>query len=536
MPTSERDEILLKYATLQKESWSWADFASAVTTGLGIDAGLAAGAGMLGVGTGIAGLLFTTPGWFALASGVAIAIYNVATTTYNDLSVLLDRIDALDPNDLVKDVVEDWRTKITEFQTLLKEPNTSGDKKTIAVNSARKLENLTKTLEGLALMQKDWEGKVKPNLTDSGFDPWQFKSALDNTIATLMKGKAAIKAASIKANRDYVAQMKEKGNDYVQTAKQVLDKWNKVSKLHGNITTDNDQEKAGLELANKLTDGTASPTDISKNLPNLNMLNMILDKALSIKTSSVKPPISKRALTLGDGRRVTLQGVIEKGKPGSEDYGAKKPKTKKRSVSASVTKEIQRKINHLAAKHLPEASFIKEDGIYGPQTGGMLAALMGASREIREAIRNVGVSAKNAEASHKIIRRDPKRLSAINNALSGFVGGSATLTQSKKPQSREDEPDFDRTYNEENPSPSVIDYYLRRMMVDYDGRRMSALQFLTHIMGFRSVESRAKAIREVFERRPGKLTSPSRWINQGSHLVEVMKRRYPEGRGRFSLF
>jgi len=216
-------------------------------------------------------------------------------------------------------------------------------------------------------MKTDWP-RLQANLTDWGRDDIQAKNAIDQTTAALQQGLVKIKASVRQSVQEFIAAAgKEKKKSYPKIAQDIQSKWGQLTKLHGKPPTlDTPDEQAGFDLAKSIIQGTATADAFDKHMNSMIVLQNLLDKGLKQSqqpktTASASRPLSKRALTLGDGTAVSLFG------PGK---AAKQRARGQRSRPIVTT--LQRNINDINNYYYENVSDIEDDGILGPRTRSAL--------------------------------------------------------------------------------------------------------------------------------------------------------------------
>ena len=121
------DELAIDYAKkigIYKEAWSWQEMA----TFLGVEAGSAV---LFGLGG--------PPMWIIGGLLFAHGLYDLLSKTDDNLDFLLERLEALDPNDSAKPGVEEWKARLKAYKGALVLPKTSASPKERANHSAKQI-------------------------------------------------------------------------------------------------------------------------------------------------------------------------------------------------------------------------------------------------------------------------------------------------------------------------------------------------------------------------------------------------------------
>lgn len=190
------------------------------------------------------------------------------------------------------------------------------------------------------------------------------------------------------------------------------------------------------------------------------------------KTSRTEHPLSKRALTLGDGTVVRPEGV-ERGVPGEAEKRPGKPRIDKKLPG--IIKDLQIYTTHLNSIFNPDYTPLRIDGVLGPKTASGLKELMQRSKHIRDAIqRYAGVSMEELDR-YKAISRDSEKLSSIL----GILKKAANILKSSPAEKRKEHiREFDET-RRDPPIEDIIEWLRTRTIKDPKvGERMNALDWL----------------------------------------------------------
>ncbi len=561
MKSFERDEIIIKYAELlgddfDKTAADVVDYAQvmAIEVPVALIGDVALGGALIGgkamlsgvglahipawlAGAGIKGMLAATGGpigiILGIALGVGVAIWQASKQTDDNIDDLVSRLEALDVDDeSTQAFIDNWIANLKAYKPALALAPTTTDPRERAKFNRQKLDGMTALNNYLVQMQRDWP-RLEARLTDwaISFDPGQAKTAIDKTLVTMQQGLQQIIAATRKSVQEFIAVAgKEKQRSYPEIAKGIQDSWNELSKMHGGDPTfDSAGEKAGYELANSIVRGDTKIENFDANFGNMVTLYSQLQEGLKkSKAAQPKPLLSKRALTYPDGTNLMPPGVRE-GVPGISK------RQKGRGRLYGVTIGIQKAINRLAAIYLPKMSRIREDGIYGPQTGGSLSGLITAMPGLKNALaRQAGVTQKTAQ-DYKQIRRNPNLLSSIYEVISPLVGAEAegaAGTEARRPRRREEPDNYKRTpcpLDKEKLTSAEIDSCLRQMdvpKVKSSDKYQNAYEFLTSY-GFNTPEKRFQILWDaLFAGSAAGLQRPAKWLNWGPTLVRYVVNKY----------
>jgi hypothetical protein len=205
-----QNEILTNYASLIKEAADWEDVLKALgldsligagigaggaaITGGGIGSGILTGLTGVGVGVGAATGVLEAAGILAAVGAAAYTIYSVLQHTDDNLDDLVDRLDALDPNEKVKTQLDGFIAAFKDLQERKAfDPITySTDSKIKAQQMAQQINVLQYFYDKLEELFKSWP-QIKINLTDWGFDPDHAETAIAKTCGATRQQIAGIK-------------------------------------------------------------------------------------------------------------------------------------------------------------------------------------------------------------------------------------------------------------------------------------------------------------------------------------------------------
>lgn len=448
MTQFENSEIMLHFANvmeqdmLLKRAADITDYVNAIGAAIGTDVaataalGGLAGSGILGhssiigalTGAGVAqsagvgaGALAALSGAIAPVAvvlglaGVAYAIYEVSKITDDNIDDLISRLDALDPaNEQVAGQISKIRERLLSYKEAIgvaDMPETPEER--IRYNK-RKLDAFTNLHKYLSNLVTWFPREIMPRLTDWGRDPEQALNAIKKTLAAMQQSKEKMQRTVKEVTKEAVKEYGQKiGHDLQETGKKVISMYNELTKHYGKAPTfDNDAEKSGYELAKALASGKVNFQQVKQNAQSLIMIHNLFKKALSAAQQKAKSSlsenskISKRALTLGDGTRVTLRGP----------RGVSRKERVRRPVSrrSPATTNIQKSLNYLNQAYNTGASKVTVDGIYGPQTQAALETFLNVHPSVSK-------WANISQTDYKVIANKSDALNAISNKLNAFV-------------------------------------------------------------------------------------------------------------------
>jgi hypothetical protein len=568
MPDYDRDEILKAFAKSQgfgKEAAN-ALLASNIAKALGIEAGISAGAAAIGAAIGkgaLAGLgLSGPPGWVAfgaimLVGGLAWAIGSAIQQADNNIDDLIDRLEALDyEGTTVNNQILSWIRALKSYKPALQAP-TLGKPEQVAQQSAERVYAIMMLVRDLRQMQQAWPG-VKSAVEDWKFlgrfgDVGEAEVTLNQTAQAMEGLLKQLQTEASKATQKTLAELqKDSKQDYKSVAMQVIRLFEQLTAAAGKEPVfDEPGEEIGYNFAVALSKGSEINMTKQQLQENVSYMTRLRDKMLQgmkqlQKKSESKPPISKRALTLGNGEKVVMPDQKGRG-------GTRKNKPTKSNPVRELVKAMQVGINHLSARYNPEGNRIVIDGIYGPQTSGALVSLAAKYKSFRLAMESqAGLSVKSLY-NHSVLRRDPSALRKIYSVVSEFV------SKIKNSPSQIDGSAGYREKQQDNTTPKVtstlieeimnkpgdeltdmeIDLVLRNVMrvpTRVRGQEESAFALLKHKVGLSSVSARANFIRETFSSGASGMPKASKWANWGSSLYNQVKREFGnKHKGPYSL-
>jgi DNA repair exonuclease SbcCD ATPase subunit len=342
-------------------------------------------------------------------AGIGYAIYEVTKKTDDNLDDLIDRIKALDPIDenakgFLKQVIE----TLGAYKPYLGLSKISTDPVERAKINKQKLDAISHLVSYLKELQRRWP-EIETYTTDLGWDKSQAKNALDKTILSIEQNMSAIKSMAKKETQIFLDQLeKDKGHNYRVIAKNVVDTYNKLVKETGKVSFDNPAEEAGFKLAQDILSGSAGIEQIDSYGLSMIHLNNLLQQASSKlqgkKAYKSKPLLSKRALTLGDGTKVTTKG--------DQGVAGKRPISKR--VGAH---KLQTIINQLSAIYSPESQRLNVDGIYGKNTSAALFSLTKKIPNLSKIIATYAGISINSLQDYDYMAKEPQLLDKLTKIM-----------------------------------------------------------------------------------------------------------------------
>jgi len=405
MSQFENSEIMVAYAALMAPALAAGDaidfaqeLAYEIPVGLAADLAIGAaitygtaamlpGVGLAGAGAWVAGssILAMMGGPVGIAIGLAIAgavaLYTVSKIADDEVTGLIERLEALDADTPeTQAFIDDWIANLKGYLPYLALQPTTPDLQKRIQNGNTTSQGLTGLYNYLVAMKEDWP-KLKARLTDWGWDDSQAYEAINQTLAKMRQGLDQAKAAVRADVQKFIAAAgQQKKKSYPKMAQKIQDMWQQLTKIHGAAPTfDSEGERAGYELAVNITKGSVTLEDFEKNFNNMAALQILLEQGLKASSQptaqpqaiamGIDPEFTKLALTLGNGEMVTLQGVSGKTQPKQPGVDGKKPQKKSRSP---MIKGLQNAINRINYAYNAGAGTIEEDGVYGPVTAGAL--------------------------------------------------------------------------------------------------------------------------------------------------------------------
>ncbi len=561
MTTSSKEEILRKYAELInppliKTAWSWKDIAQAILPDV-----LTTGAAAAIFGPGAAITLGSNPvGWVIgsalITGGLVYAIYEATKITDDNLEDLIERLNALDPNERAKGKVDLWIKYLTQFKQVFALTPTTSNVQERAQAQLNQLMSMGEVAEYLAQMKQEWP-QVKANLTDIGWDPGEAEKAIDLTLNAVQKQHTEltqrVREASVKQIQEFSKKM---GQDYAATANAITRLYDEISKLGGKAPTfDTAAEASAWELAQRITGRSEDKTPVSEEelksgLPALQRLMFLMEQGKQhfstkpaatpapapAKASEAKPPISKRALTLGDGTRI--DAPAEKGVAGK---GKVRPSGDQRVL------EIQKAINHLAAVYAPKMARIDEDGIYGTQTSAVLVLLMRQMPSLAELIARYTGANEQYLRDYRKFSQDKERMDRLHLVMKTYLDQTIAqpgVEEGKAPQQRQQVRTQRSVSCPLNKGPNITTEEINACLMDMDiydpgvsPRPIRADEWL-NMNGYHTPEQRAAVVHDALSSGVSGLPIASQWMEWGEKLRHHVSRQQggqQYGRGQFGI-
>lgn len=455
MTQFEKSEVMMKYAelmqerTLIKTAWTWRDIVTDLGIGAIIDtsalaagsaaagagwfgagtaagvAGAAAGGGTAGAAAGVAAGVAGGPLLWTILGGAAItmAMFHFTKQADDNLDDLIDRLEDLDTNDITAPKVNGWIETFNKFKPSIAMAPTTTD----PAERAKLVSQQYMALKGLDLyldqVKKEWPS-VKSNLNDWVFDDDQAEYAINTTSSKIKESLAEIKKQVQSSAQEMMKKVQESTKiDYTGLAQSIVDLYDRLTKMSGDCPPkfDTPEEESAWKVANRIlgkTEGSSPLTaqDIKVAGPLMQRFKTLLEegvKKLSAKQTAKKEssiiarPLSKRALTLCDGTKITMPG---------DDSVAGKGRGKSRSLP--ITKKLQRLVNQLNEKYNPDATTIQEDGIYGPKTAAALYELLSVKKDLANRVSREGGVDMQIIQSPSIMRKNEDLQEAVYQTMS----------------------------------------------------------------------------------------------------------------------
>lgn len=456
MPQSEKCEIMNKYASLVSEAAP----TNALTYGniaqaLGIEAAGIAGGGALGTilgGASATGIGAAIIGGVLSGGFATYAIFEAMKATDNTVKELIDRLEDLDYADTnAEQALEGWINTLKGYLPKLQFVPDTGDRAKDADKNLTKWNVLREILSQLQIIQNSWP-KVKPMMQDWQFtgrwgDIGQAEMTIHQTTAAVTKQLLNLTQKIQAASKKFIAeQSKKTGVQYVQLATDIDELYARLTHLGGKAPKfDTTDEKAAWRLAQRILNKTGKiepPTEMELNTGGPLMVKLkelmkqgvryfeektaqqeqeyLAQQEQATKTQSANPALSKRALTLGDGKQI---GVVSK--------PSKKHKRRRRD---NATSKLQKVVNILNAKYNPQMSLgkIREDGIYGPNTAAATKSLLLKFDKLKNAAEKVGITIKHVD-DFASMRRNQNAVAALYNVMAPYAGAAAITTTTTVP-------------------------------------------------------------------------------------------------------
>ena len=227
MSQFEKSEIMLKYAELidhkgfVKKSWTWRDIIEDIGLSAVFDVGWIGGTVLLG------GATVTTGGVALVVLGgaaLSMVIFSFTKQMDNNLTDLISRLSALDPNEKVAHIIQKWITDLESFKPVMKIPQSSTDIKERANINSQKFSALKQLEMYIQAMIRQWHLNVRPNLTDWGWDAAQAEDALNKTMDTVIQAVLSAKQKAQSVGNIMIKQVNKKVKEEQEQTKQVQEK------------------------------------------------------------------------------------------------------------------------------------------------------------------------------------------------------------------------------------------------------------------------------------------------------------------------
>jgi hypothetical protein len=450
-----------------KEGWTWRDIITELGIGAAIDAAVAAGAaGVAGTASGAGamagiGAAAGPIGW-AILGGAALTmgIWYLTRQMDNNLSDLIDRLEDLDPNNIAAPKVQSWIQQLNSYKSVLELPPTTTNIQERARQNIQKYMSIKQVYEYLKQMLVEWP-VVKENLTDWGWDDAQAEHALQLTTKTMGQSVEQAKVRAQQAAQETIKDLQSRTKiDYQKLAKDVDRLYTRLTEMSGGKppTFDTDAERASWNVVQRLlgkSEGYAPLTQqeiISVTKP-MQDLKLLMEHGIEMITAkaSVHKAISKRALTLGDGRKVL---------PRDRSQSPEKQRTvpsKSRSRGDPFIRGLQLVVNQINTALNSGAGVVREDGIYGPVTADALVGAISSDWRIQQEVAERSKVGFDALQNIKMMRDRPQLLRSVyrviapiarNLSKQGIETGMAGLGPVRPVSQRQVMPEKPRGYKD----------------------------------------------------------------------------------------
>lgn len=411
---------------------SEAAFLVAAKIGLAALSGTAFAAGKGAALVAGLGMVASVGAWpiAALLLGAGV-LYECTRLANDNIEDLIERFKDLDPESAggkksIQEVIERL-TAISEALGVHGVPESPEEKVQQSKNKIKALDGATEYVKSI----KPWfMTELKPDLSDWSYggvisgDAEQAEKALDGTLEALIDLKTKAAAAQKKTMRAAVAKYGEVvKKDLSKLGTEVLSMHKKLEQKYGGPPKfDNNAEQQGFDLAKSLADKSAKLSDVKNHMQELIMLKSLFDKALAApakKAANTSHLLSKRALTLGDGTRVTPTGIGRSDRTkGPRGQGVSQ---KRRPGRSNVVMNIQKSLNKIHSDNKTGVSSIAVDGIYGPRTGESM-------QHVSTTYPELGIT----NTDYRTVGRDVQALGRMNAVLTRAVSAPASMPVSNQ--------------------------------------------------------------------------------------------------------
>lgn len=418
---------LIEPSTLIKQAWTWRDIITELGIGAVIDAGVAAGAaGVAGAASGagaMAGIAAAAGpiGW-AILGGTALTMgmWYLTRQMDDNLTDLIDRLEDLDPNDIAAPKVQSWIQQLNAYKPVLELSPTTTNVQERARQNAQKYISMKQLHGYLKQMLAEWP-VVKENLTDWGWDDAQAEHALQLTTKTIGQSVEQAKVKAQQAAQETIKNLQSRTKiDYKKLAKDIDQLYTRLTEMSSGKppTFDTDAEQASWSVVQRLlgkSEGYAPLTQqelVSVTKP-MQDLKMLMERGIEMLTSkaSMHKAISKRALTLGDGRK-----VLPRGKPQSQKKQRNVP-SKRRSTGDPFIRGLQSAVNQINTALNSGAGVVREDGVYGPVTADALVGAISSDWRIQQEVAERSKVGFDALQDIKMMRDRPQLLKSVYRVI-----------------------------------------------------------------------------------------------------------------------
>jgi len=522
MPLSTRDEILIKYAELMqpeliKESNA---FWSELLGRLGID-----------IGTGIVGGV-SLVGALLLVPVVLEDINTAIKLSKNNVESLLVRLKHLQGSIFgwlaaargqAGEVVNGWIKKLTEYQELPGTLEVGSQEQRVAI-VAQKLASLLDIIEYIKTIERDWPQVKNAMLEDRTWAAGlithslaaQWVSAVDETLPKVVSSLESESQKMKDTIKGFVSQQiqeagKKTGQNYKQLSKDINDLYAALVKLNDDVEPRLDErESATLGFARSVLKEEQALTE--KEMlewdPALQSFKNTLTEAINYlskenKKSSIKYPISKRALQLSDGTNVGPQGILRE-----EDMP--------NATMAQIQKLVKAFKNYIPGVTVPEIN-----GIFDMDTKKSLVALLNKIPELKQ----------NMEQDRKEGMTYQQKLEVILSHLDTFY---KQKTESIKSKQQAAKPVGQCPWGKPGMNDNEIESCLNALTTtdETSNRQMTVKEFL-QVYNYLTPEDRARVVKEQLGF--GEETLPGDWTDRIRQLIYDVKKTHTEQPGESQI-
>ena len=235
--------------------------------------------------------------------------------------------------------------------------------------------------------------------------------------------------------------------------------------------------------------------------------------------ASIGKPLSKRALTLGDGTQVGMPKPNAPTTPATPQEDT--PEQRK-------IKALQSGLNALRGAHGVGLSELEKDGQYGPLTAQMLSAVMLVDKDLADALNKQGITIKEV-LDDKVVNSNPEFVAVIYNVVSSFaakVKGSEQTTQPATPPAQSGKL-LAELWNKPNMNNQELDVFMRNWNVfnpkqGGHGATETAYDFLVGYLMITDVIDRCDLVHQWLGADRDHLPPPTEWANNSEDFVSFV--------------